>query len=141
MTIALAIILHPTDGTVLIARRKADAHLPDVWEFPGGKRLPGEDPAVCAVREAREETGLDVTILEAWPVITHNYPDRDVVLHPFLCLAASGEARPLDSRAVVWAAPSDLGQYPFPEANGPLLERLTGRLGRGRCPNPARFTG
>lgn len=124
MTIALAIILHPTDGTVLIARRKADAHLPDVWEFPGGKCRPGESPADCAVREAREETGLAVTVLEAWPSVSHAYPDRAVMLYPFLCQASSGEARPLESRAVAWAAPSELGRYPFPAANGPLLERL-----------------
>lgn len=124
MTIALAIILHPTDGTVLIARRKADAHLPDVWEFPGGKCLPGEDPAACAVREAREETGLAVTVLEAWPALGHAYPDRAVTLYPFLCRAAGSEARALDSRAVAWAVPSELRRYPFPEANGPLLERL-----------------
>ena len=40
MTIALALIQHPTDGTVLIAQRLPDAHLPDLWEFPGGKCLP-----------------------------------------------------------------------------------------------------
>lgn len=128
LLIALAIILHPTDGTVLIAKRKVDAHLPDVWEFPGGKCLPGEDPALCAVREAQEETGLAVTVLEAWPSVSHAYSDRAVTLHPFLCLADSGDARPLGSRAVAWVAPSALGRYPFPDANGPLLERLRAGL-------------
>ena len=124
MTIALALILHPTDGTVLIAWREADVHQGDKWEFPGGKCEPGETPEDCAVRETREETGLDVAVLEAWPPITHDYPERVVTLHPFLCRAASAEARPLGSRRVEWAAPNDLARYEFPEANGPLLERL-----------------
>ena len=124
MTIALALILHPTDGTVLIAQRKSDTHLPDFWEFPGGKCWPEETPAQCAMREAREETGLEVAVLEAWPAITHVYPERTVTLHPFLCRAASGEARPLGSRRSVWVKPVELDNYPFPEANGPLLERL-----------------
>jgi mutator protein MutT len=127
MTIALALILHPTDGTMLIAQRSEGAHLAGLWEFPGGKCLPGEAPQECAVREAREETGLAVTALEAWPTITHAYPDRTVTLHPFLCRAPSGDARPLGSRRVAWVAPDDLDQYPFPPANGPLLERLRGR--------------
>ena len=124
MTIALALILHPANGTVLIARRKGDAHLPDVWEFPGGKCDPGETPEQCAIREAREETGLEVVILEAWLPLTHIYPDRTVMLHPFLCRAGSGDARPLGSRQVAWVKPVDLDGYPFPEANKALIERL-----------------
>ena len=125
MTIALALILHSADSdTVLIAQRKADAHLPSLWEFPGGKCLGDETPDRCAVREAREETGLDIVILETWPPITHVYPERVVTLHPFLCRAQSGEAQPLCSRQVVWAKISDLDRYPFPTANSPLLERL-----------------
>ena len=69
MDIALALILHPTESAVLIAQRKADVHLANLWEFPGGKCLPGEAPADGARREAREETGLDVEILEAWPTL------------------------------------------------------------------------
>ena len=132
MTIALALILHPDDGTVLIAQRLPDAHLPGLWEFPGGKCGPSEAPADCAVREAREETGLDVAVLEAWPTITHDYPDRTVTLHPFLCRAPHADARPLGSRRIAWVSPSDLARYPFPEANGPLIERL--------IRNPTHFT-
>ena len=126
MTIALALILHPTDATVLIAQRKGDTHLADLWEFPGGKCLPDETPEKCAVREVREETGLEVSGLEAWPVITHTYPERTVTLHPFLCRALTSDAYALGSRRIVWASVSELDQYPFPEANAPLLERLRG---------------
>ncbi len=124
MTIALALILHPTDGTLLIARRRADAHLPGLWEFPGGKCLAAETPEACAVRETQEETGLAVAIIEAWPPISHVYPERTVTLYPFLCRAGSGDARPLGSQEIAWVLPSALDKYPFPEANAPLLERL-----------------
>ena len=38
------------DGLILAAKRgegRKNAHL---WEFPGGKREPGEDAAACLVR-------------------------------------------------------------------------------------------
>lgn len=124
MDVALAIIRHPVTDAVLIARRAVDMHLGGLWEFPGGKCLPGESPAVCAVREALEETGLPVQIAEAWPPLTYTYPERTVTLHPFLCRTPTREARPLASDDVVWARPCDLHKYAFPPANDPLIARL-----------------
>ena len=43
-------IIRDERGYILIARRgegRKNAHL---WEFPGGKREPGEDAAVCLIR-------------------------------------------------------------------------------------------
>ncbi len=122
--IALAIIRHPVEATYLIALRKSEAHLGEFWEFPGGKCRAGESLAACAVREAREEIGLTVTVEEAWAPIPVEYPERRVTLYPFLCHAERGDARPLDNRQIAWVAPGDLASYPFPPANAPLLERL-----------------
>ena len=124
MNIALALILHPADGTVLIAQRKDGVHQAGLWEFPGGKCLDGEKSADCAVRETREETGLEVVVLEAWPIITHEYPERTVILHPFLCRAHSGDAQPRESRQIIWVRLEELDAYQFPEANAPILDRL-----------------
>ena len=124
MTIALALILHPHNGTLLIAQRKGGVHQANLWEFPGGKCFDGEAPADCAVRETREETGLEVIVLEAWPEITHAYPDRTVTLHPFLCRAETADAQPRESKRTAWVTPAQLSGYPFPAANVPLLARL-----------------
>lgn len=126
MTIAIALILHPNNGTLLIAQRKDGVHQGNLWEFPGGKCFPGEAPADCTVRETREETGLEVVVLEAWPEINHAYPDRTVTLHPFLCRASSADAQPRESKRIVWVTPEELPDYPFPAANVPLLKRLLG---------------
>ena len=129
MTIAIALILHPTDGTVLIAQRKDDAPQGGLWEFPGGKCLSGESPEACAVRETLEETDLKVRILEVWPTITYDYPDRIVVLHPFLCRAETADAQPIESKRVAWVPFAALRNYAFPDANAPLLARLGAKAG------------
>lgn len=127
MDIALAIILHPTEARVLLARRLQTAHLGGFWEFPGGKIEAGETPAEAAIREAREEVGLAVRLLSAWPPITHAYPDRTVTLHPFLCRAETDSAQTNASQQIVWASLDSLGDYDFPPANAPILARLEKR--------------
>ena len=38
-------------GKVLLSRRKSGTHLAGLWEFPGGKADPGEDPRAALRRE------------------------------------------------------------------------------------------
>jgi 8-oxo-dGTP diphosphatase len=37
----------------------------DLWAFPGGKSEPGETPEQTAIREVREEVGIDIEITGA----------------------------------------------------------------------------
>ena len=39
-------------------RAKEDIQKPNIWEIPGGRLNPGEDPFIGIIREIREETGL-----------------------------------------------------------------------------------
>jgi 8-oxo-dGTP diphosphatase len=65
------IIEVPSGGIVLIERR----YPPPGWALPGGFIEVGETAAQAAAREAREETGLDVTLLELFNV--YSDPARD----------------------------------------------------------------
>lgn len=53
----LAVVRHPRTGAFLLIRR-AKAPAQGLWGFPGGRIEPGEEFAVAAVRELREETGI-----------------------------------------------------------------------------------
>ncbi len=65
------------DGAVLLQRR-GDNHK---WGFPGGMLELGETPQMTAVRELKEETGLDVEVGDLIGVFTDidvHYPSGDV---------------------------------------------------------------
>lgn len=55
-------LISNTKGEILILRRsKKNDVLADLWDIPGGTLEDGEDPAEGAIREAKEETGLDIS--------------------------------------------------------------------------------
>lgn len=123
LQIALALIWR--GGEVLVAKRPSDAeHLPDVWEFPGGKVEAGESPSAAAMREAREETGLEIEILGAREPIEWEYELRRVTLHPFDNRVSGGKLRG-DWRFV---AVESLEVENFPAANRALIAAM--RIGK-----------
>ena len=46
------------DGRYLITQRGPRTHLAGFWEFPGGKREPGESLAACVLREVYADLGV-----------------------------------------------------------------------------------
>lgn len=121
--------------TVLLSRRKAGAHLPGRWEFPGGKVEPGEDPREALRRELVEELGIDVSVGEILDVTFHRYEDADkaVLLLFFEAARSAGspEPRPLDVAEVRWATADALDPATFPPADLAVLAKVRARLARG----------
>lgn len=115
-------------GKLLIAQRRAGDHLAGLWEFPGGKRHPGESFEDCLRRELREELGIDVEVREQVESLTHRYPDREVHLAFFRCRLARHEPRALGCQAFAWVSREELSLYAFPAADQRLLAQLAARL-------------
>ena len=65
------IIIEVAGGIVLIERKNP----PEGWALPGGFVDVGESLAAAAVREAREETSLEVTLTEQF--FAYSDPKRD----------------------------------------------------------------
>jgi mutator protein MutT len=120
-------------GRILICRRRRQDTFGGHWEFPGGKRRPGESWPACLRRELREELGVGVRALRPYMRLRHHLGDRRVHFFVFRCALARGRPRPLAAAALRWVPRRRLRRFRFPPANEPLIERLA-----GRCPTENR---
>jgi len=94
------------------------------WEFPGGKREPGETIEQTTARECLEETGLEVAVGALRRVIEHAYPHGRVRLHFFDCAPIDLNAEPPPEHRCRWVKAVELRQYRFPEANEEIIDQL-----------------
>lgn len=77
------ILVKHTDGTYLLMQRDKRKHFGGMWEATaGGSALQNESPLDCAVRELREETGIDSNDLIEVGQVTTN----DTIYVEFLCV-------------------------------------------------------
>ena len=107
LCVSAAACVRDDEGRILILRRADGA---DLWGFPGGALEIGESAAEAAVREVREEVGLDVEPVAligvySGPEYTFCYPNGDQVQPVtvfFECRVVGGSLRP-DQREIVGA--------------------------------------
>ena len=97
-----------------------------LWEFPGGKVRAGETPEACVIRELQEELGLDVTAncLAPLTFASHRYHDFHLLMPLFVCRVWKGLPSPREGQAIKWLRPKDMGSYPMPAADRPLVAFL-----------------
>jgi 8-oxo-dGTP diphosphatase len=112
------------DGKILITRRPEGSHLAGLWEFPGGKRRPGETPEEALRREIIEELGAAVSVGASIDMVEWEYPGRRMRLSFYRC-SLTGEPRALQGQELAWALPEELRRYDFPPADAVLIARLS----------------
>jgi 8-oxo-dGTP diphosphatase len=126
LVLVVACALIDSDGRVLIARRPQDRSLAGLWEFPGGKLEAGERPEAALIRELREELGIEVSeaCLAPLTFASHAYPDFHLLMPLYICRRWEGTPRALEAQAIRWIRPVELGAYPMPPADLPLIPML-----------------
>ena len=108
----------------LISQRKKNDSFGLLWEFPGGKKNPGESFEECVAREVKEEIGIDIRVHEKFMEIRRRYHERIIWLNFFLCSHVAGEARPVDCEKIEWVSVENLKNYSFPPANERVIKKL-----------------
>ena len=109
---AIGAVTYDDQGRILLVQR-ADS---GVWLYPTGWADVGYSPAEVAVKEVREETGIDcvpegvIAVLDGMRMGMTRIPLYSVV---FLCRATGGDlqAHPLETRDVGWFAEDELPEW------------------------------
>lgn len=117
-------VIRDARGRILLARRTEGRDLAGLWEFPGGKREPGESPEGALVRELREELGIEAEVGDHLITVPQQYPDKHLTLDVREVRAFSGAARGREGQALVWVPPHKLAAYQMPPADVPVVAAL-----------------
>lgn len=120
----VAAALIDAEGRVLLARRHDDAHQGGLWEFPGGKLEPGEPVAAGLARELDEELGVELGHSRPLIRVTHDYPERSVLLDVHRVSSWRGEPHGREGQPLEWVALDALHRYPMPPADVPIVTAL-----------------
>jgi 8-oxo-dGTP diphosphatase len=122
--IVAAIIFNADKSQLYITKRPEHLHKGGFWEFPGGKVEMGESAEQAIIRELNEEIGIIVTTQQPFEQFDYDYPDKS--LHfDFICvtefdLVPYGR----EGQQGKWVTIGELNNYPFPEANRPIVDRV-----------------
>jgi len=113
------------DGRYLITQRNANAVLPLLWEFPGGRVEPGEDESKALAREVRGRIGVDVEVGPKVGEHTHEYASYEVHLTMFSCKLPDG-ANPYPAMVndLRWVTSREFLDYDFPPADEKTMNKL-----------------
>ena len=121
--VAVGIIIN-SKQQILLAKRLEHLHQGGKWEFPGGKVEVNETVSQALIRELKEEVNLDVDTTKPFMDISHNYPDKHVLLDIHLVTSFRGNAQGVEGQMIQWVDQRDLANFEFPEANIPIIEKL-----------------
>ena len=118
------------DDRVLCVQRGPAGSQPGMWEFPGGKIEPQEEPTAALTREIREELLCEVSVAEQITTTVHEYDFGIVSLTTFYCSLVSGTPTLTEHAQMRWLAASELESLEWAPADIPAVVLIKQRLSR-----------
>jgi 8-oxo-dGTP diphosphatase len=89
-----AFIVDDKDMLLIIKREPNEVQMPSIWELPGGRLELGEDPFFGLKRETKEETSIDIDIVE--PLTVQHFTRKDgqiITMLIFFCRPLSHDVK------------------------------------------------
>lgn len=123
--VVAAVIDH--DGRYLITQRNANAVLPGLWEFPGGRVEEDESETAALLREVKGRIGVEVIVGTKLGEHVHDYTEYQVHLTMYSCKLPT-EARPYPATVadLRWVTSREFLDYDFPPADEKTMSKLLG---------------
>jgi 8-oxo-dGTP diphosphatase len=112
-----AVVVHAHKALILKRNQELEDVLPGEWEFPEGKKKMGETLAKAVIRECKEETGLDVEVIQFVDYFEFGTASHEVVRDftqiNFLCRIVGEAAITLSPshEAFAWVEEADIDRY------------------------------
>jgi A/G-specific adenine glycosylase len=122
-------IIWDGDGHFLITQRPYDGLLGGLWEFPGGKRRPGEELKDCLHREIDEELAMEIIVGDLLCMVEHAFTHFFMTLYAFDCQVLRGTPQCLGCRDLRWVTLDQLDEFAFPVADQQIIASLRAREG------------
>jgi len=130
-----AVIVH--DGRVALVRR-GNPPAKGQWSIPGGLVRVGETIKEAVVREASEETSLEVEPLDLVDLVERIFPDKDgriqyhYVLADYVCSVKAGVLTAAsDVSEAAWATLDEMPGLKVPRVTIEVIKKALQRLERG----------
>ena len=111
-------------GHLLITQRPLDGMLGGLWEFPGGKRRPGEALAACLLREIDEELSIGIEVGNLLCTIEHAFTHFQMTLYAFDCQWLTGTPQRLECKDLRWVTLDELDSFAFGVADQKIIAHL-----------------
>jgi A/G-specific adenine glycosylase len=117
-------VIYDEQGRFLITRRPLDGLLGGLWEFPGGKRRPGENLLACLKREIIEELAMEIEVGDLLCRVDHAFTHFHMTLYAFRCRWLGGEPQCIGCDALHWVTLDQLDAFAFPVADQKIIASL-----------------
>jgi 8-oxo-dGTP diphosphatase len=120
-------ILCDSQGRILIAERLGGGPFHGLWEFPGGKIVPGETAPQALSRELAEELGIEVTASSSFMNLRHEYDDRIVTIEFFIVSEWNSDPVGREGQELRWVPTALLDADELLPADVPVVKALQRR--------------
>ena len=123
----VAAIIHDDEGRIF-ATQRGYGEWKDYWEFPGGKREPGESPEEALKREIWEELETRIVVERLVQTVEYYYAAFHLTMHCFWCHVESGSLTLKEHEAARWLSKEQLDSVDWLPADKVVVEKLKGLL-------------
>ena len=112
------------DNKVVVTKYNKGNKKEGYYDIPGGKIDDDELPKQTAIREMKEETGIDIKSLKYKGIITIEYPDRKFLFDVFISSEYEGNPNDFEENTSEWIEINELLQKEKILSNIIILDRF-----------------